>query len=82
MLSKGSLKHFVPQSGVYVYERKYKGKSVVVLLNGTNKEQCISLVNYREVLPRTTAVDLISGNMLRLDDKLELEKRAVIILEF
>ncbi len=82
VLSKGSLKHFVPQNGVYVYERKYKGKSVVVLLNGTNKEQCISLANYREVLPSTTAVDLISGSRLSLDDKLELEKRAVIILEF
>ena len=35
VIAKGQLKHFAPNKGVYVYERKYGDKSVVVFLNGT-----------------------------------------------
>ena len=30
VIAKGQLKHFAPNKGVYVYERKYGDKSVVV----------------------------------------------------
>jgi hypothetical protein len=41
---------FMPQQGVYVFARMYKGKTVMVLLNGTNKEVNLPLHFYAEIL--------------------------------
>lgn len=38
MIAKGSMKQFMVQHGVYAYAREYNGKTVFVLLNGTDKE--------------------------------------------
>lgn len=81
-ISQGTLKHFVPQNGVYVYERAYDGKSVVVLLNGSDKAQTIDLTRYKEILPKTAANDLISGKEVELTNSLTLDKRAVLVLNF
>lgn len=81
-ISKGSLKHFVPQNSIYIYERAYNGKSVVVFLNGSDSAQRLELESYQEVLPQSWAVDLITGNKIELSSSLELEKRAVLVLSF
>ncbi|MGL4851309.1 MAG: glycoside hydrolase family 13 protein [Phocaeicola sp.] len=81
-ISRGSLKHFVPEKCVYIYERAYKEKSVVVFLNGSDKEQTIDLTSYKEVLPKKSAIDLISGESVELNKSLTLNKRAILILNF
>lgn len=82
VLAKGSLKHFAPSQGIYVYERKYGNKSVVVFLNGTGKEQTLGLAPYREILPRASATDVLTGKEVRLDQELTLESRGIYLLEF
>lgn len=82
VISKGSLKHFVPQNSIYIYERAYQGKSVVVLLNGSDSEQSIDLTSYQEVFPKESTVDLLSGEKIELSSTLKLEKRAVLVLSF
>lgn len=84
VISCGSLKHFSPAAtGVYVYERKYDGKSVVVLLNGLDKEVDLPLANYREVLPKQTVTNIIDDQPYNLQtDILKLSPRAALILEF
>lgn len=59
VIAKGKLKHFAPSKGIYAYERKQGDKSVVVLLNGTDREQTISLDTYREILPDTSAYNVL-----------------------
>lgn len=83
-ISKGSLKHFVPsQTGIYVYERKYKEKSVVVFLNGTSQTKSIDLAPYQEVLPRNKAKNIIDNREINLNaPQLELYPRDILILEF
>jgi glycosidase len=81
-IAKGSLKHFVPQQGVYVYERKYGARSVVVLLNGSNSHQSLDATRYREVLPKGEAVDVLSGEKINLKDKIEIESKGVYVLDF
>ena len=49
IIAKGRLKHFAPNKGIYVYERKYGNKSITVLMNGTDKTQTINLTPYKEV---------------------------------
>lgn len=81
-ICKGSMKHFSIGNGVYVYERKYNDKSVVVFMNGTDEKQTLSLVPYREILPSDSAIDFISGKNIDLNDEITLDKRQTLLLEF
>jgi len=83
VIAKGSLKQFVPSNGVYVYERKFNGKSVVVFLSGSDSEKTIDLSPYKEVLPKSQAKDVISENIVNLSNgSLTLQPRSVLVLEF
>ena len=81
-IAKGTLKHFAPNKGVYVYERKYGNKSVTVFMNGNDKEQCIDLTPYKEILPQTSAADVLTGSKVDLRKELTLSGREILILEF
>ncbi len=82
-IAKGSLKHFAPMNGVYVYERKYDNKSVVVMLNGTDSEKAINLAQYKEILPKAQATDVITGEVINLGGKdLTISSRRAFVLEF
>lgn len=82
VIGKGAMKHFSISNGVYVYERSYQGKSVVVIMNGTDKPQTLTLAPYKEVLPKSSSTDFISGKTVSLQDKLELKKRETLLLSF
>lgn len=82
VIAKGTLKHFAPNNSVYVYERKYQGRSVVVMLNGSDKPNTIKLSDYKEILPKDSAKDIISGQSIDLLNDLTFEGRAVMIFEF
>jgi len=82
-VAKGTLKHFAPTNGVYVYERKYEDKSVVVILSGSDSEKTIDLTTYKEILPKNQARDIITGNMVNLSEtNLTISPRSVFVLEF
>ena len=66
VIAKGRLKHFAPNKGIYVYERKYGNKSITVLMNGTDKTQTINLTPYKEVLPTTSAHDVLTDQNIDL----------------
>jgi glycosidase len=81
VIARGALKHYAPQQGVYVYERRLGNCAVVVLLNGKNDARNIDLSHYREVLHTPTARDLISGKSITLGDSLTIAGRGVLLLE-
>ncbi len=66
VIAKGKLKHFSPRQGVYAYERKHGDQSVVVFLNGTDREQTIDLSAYQEILPRTSARNVLEGKEVEI----------------
>ena len=82
VLGKGTLKHYSIQNGTYVYERKYNGRSVVVMMNGTGQTQTLNLTPYREILPQAEAKDFLSGRTVTLGETLELQPREILLLEF
>lgn len=82
VLGKGTLKHYSIQNGTYVYERKYNGRSVVVMMNGTGQAQTLNLTPYREILPQAEAKDFLSGRTVTLGETLELQPREILLLEF
>ena len=78
----GKLTHFCIQNGVYAYARRYNGKTVFVLLNGTSKPQTISMEPYAEVIPSNTATDVLTHGKIELGNELKMEPRQVNVLEF
>ena len=60
----------------------YQGKTVMVLLNGTNKEVNLPLHFYAEILQgKTQGKEIISNQTVQLTDKLTLEARGSLIIE-
>ncbi len=79
----GSLKHFMPQDGIYVYQRKAAdGSDVVVMLNGNDREATMHTVQTAEVLPiGSTRRDMLTGQTITIADTLTLSPRQILILE-
>jgi glycosidase len=82
VIGKGSLKHYSIQNGVYVYQREFNGKSVVVIMNGTDDSKELDLTPYQEILPRENAFDVLTGKNVDLSKKLRLNGRENLILNF
>ena len=82
VIAKGTLKHFSPRQGVYAYERKYGNRSVIVFLNGNNRTQTIDLSGYREILPASQALDVLTGKKVNIGNELTLSGRGIQLLCF
>lgn len=82
VIGKGSLKHYSIQNGVYVYQREFNGKSVVVIMNGTDDSKELDLTPYQEILPRENAFDVLTGKNVNLSGRLRLDGRENLILDF
>lgn len=82
VIGKGSLKHYSIQNGVYVYQREFNGKSVVVIMNGTDDSKELDLTPYQEIFPRENALDVLTGKNVNLSGKLCLDGRENLILNF
>lgn len=82
VIGKGNLKHYSIQNGVYVYQRKFNGKSVVVIMNGTDDSKELDLTPYQEILPRENALDVLTGKNVNLSGRLRLDGRENLILNF
>ena len=82
VIGKGSLKHYSIQNGVYVYQREFNGKSVVVIMNGTDDSKELDLAPYQEILPRENTLDVLTGKNVNLSGKFCLDGRENLILNF
>lgn len=82
VIGKGSLKHYSIQNGVYVYQREFNGKSVVVIMNGTDDSKELDLAPYQEILPRENTLDILTGKNVNLSGKLRLNGRESLIINF
>ncbi len=82
IISEGSMIHFQPNQGVYVYERCYNNKSVIVILNGASKEVNLPLSRYAEIIKgKTSGKDILTKRVVSLGDELKLNAKEVLILE-
>lgn len=82
VIAKGSLKHFMPQNGMYVYQRKLGDKEVIVLLNGTSKPMTIDMDRTVEILPYgTRRHDIISGEDVTISEQMTFQPRQIMILQ-
>jgi glycosidase len=82
VISKGTMKQFIVENGVYAYARQYNGKTIFVMLNGTDKEENIPMSCYKEVLnDATQGRDILSKEIIRWGETLKMTPRQSLVLE-
>ena len=75
IITRGTMKQFIPYQGVYVIARQLGDHGVIVMLNGTTKEQTVNTLRYSE---------LYKGNSRQSDyeimrkEQLNSERRAFV----
>lgn len=80
---KGTMKHFIPQNGVYVYFRQYQDEKIMVLANTTSHVCSLLLMQFSEELSEYRfGVDVITGIKCSLNDnEIKIKKNSVLILK-
>ena len=60
-ITKGTLTHYLPQNGVYVYFRKYNEEIVMVLINNNTSDAYVSSDRFYEILEEKASISLEPG---------------------
>ncbi len=78
----GSLTHYIVENGVYVYFRKYKGQSVMVLLNNNNKETKVDLSRFADDLQGfSKGKSVLDGKAISQVKNMTLPGKSPVIVE-
>ena len=79
----GKTLHFMPDNGLYVYQRKAGDKKVTVIMNGSDEAvNGIDMSRYAEIMkPGDVFNDVISGMQVTIAEKMDFSPRAVLLLE-
>ena len=82
VITRGRQTQFIPYEGVYVIARRYGGKTVMTVLNGTTKAAVMQVKRYAEVIGSTQrAKDVLTGRYYDLSGDLQLKPRQSLVLE-
>ena len=82
VIAKGSMTQFMVQNGVYAYARQYEGKTVFVMLNGTDSETTVPLKFYREILKDIPqGRDILSERTITFGEELKMQARESLVIE-
>ncbi|MDO4320337.1 MAG: glycoside hydrolase family 13 protein [Bacteroidales bacterium] len=82
IIARGSLKHYIPRQGVYIYERRLGDRLVVVMLNGNETEATVPVADIAETIqPGTVMHDVITGRDITVEPGLTLPPRGILLLQ-
>ena len=82
VIARGSLKHFFPENGLYVYRRELDGRHVTVILNGRDSENRVNMKNYNEIMqPGTELTDALTGRKVTIEPEMTFAPREIMILQ-
>lgn len=82
VISRGTLKHFMPENGMYVYQRRLGDKAVTILMNGTDEPLTTTMERTVEILPYgTTLHDMLTDSNVTIKEEMTFPARAILILE-
>lgn len=83
-IGEGSMKHFMPTNGVYLYERKAGDDTVIVMMNGTDSANDVDMTRYMEVIGEGDKfTDILTGETIvpvTADKKYRFAPREIRIL--
>ncbi len=81
-IARGSLKHFMPENGLYVYQRRSGDKEVTVILNGNDSPVTTTMERTLEILPYGSQHrDMLTGETITISPEMTFSPRQILILE-
>ena len=83
-IANGKLIHYAPdwETECYVYARIKENHKVLVMLNGSHKEQTLSPEKYSEVIGNAVSgKEIISGKIMDLKQEIHLPAKGVYVIE-
>lgn len=82
-VTDGNLIHYSPNNdGCYVYARIKDDKTVLVVLNGSNKDQSLRMDRFSDVIgTHTKGIDVVTGQELNLTSSLNVPARGVFVMD-
>jgi glycosidase len=81
-VQRGSLHHYAPVNGVYVYFRQLGAETVMVALNKGAAARTLDLRRFRENLaPGATGRDVLTGAHVELGDELALAPHSALVID-
>lgn len=81
-LTQGTLTHYIPENGIYVYFREYGEEKVMVVLNALEQEQTVDMDRYAGQLSiYSSATDVISDKTISNLEQLQVPGQTTLILE-
>ncbi|MDE6409057.1 MAG: cyclomaltodextrinase N-terminal domain-containing protein [Muribaculaceae bacterium] len=64
-IAEGKMKHFMPDNGVYLYQRGDGEAAVLVMMNGRDVENEVDMTRYKEMIPSGAKYkDVITGEIV------------------
>ena len=81
-ITKGTLTHYYPQHGVYVYFRKYNKELVMVLINNNTTDTYVSSNRFYEILGnKTQGISVLKKQVYDLAKDIHVPGKAALILD-
>ncbi len=82
VIHTGKLIHYAPRGGTYVYGRYNDEKTVMVILNKSEKAESLDMDRFHELIGKcTVGTDVVSGREYDVLDKLEVPAKTALVLE-
>ena len=83
VIVKGTQTQFCPHKGVYVIARRYEGKTVMLMLNGLDKENKVDVKRYAELIGTTAeASNVLTGEKINLTTDIPILPHGTLLIEF
>lgn len=83
VIVNGTQTQFCPHNGVYVIARRHEGKTVMLMLNGLDKENKVDVKRYAELIGTTAeASNVLSGEKINLTTDIPIPTHGTLLIEF
>ena len=83
VIVNGTQTQFCPHKGVYVIARRHEGKTVMLMLNGLDKENTVDVKRYAELIGTTAeASNVLTGEKINLTTDIPIPTHGTLLLEF
>ena len=83
VIVNGTQTQFCPHNCVYVIARRHEGKTVMLMLNGLDKENKVDVKRYAELIGTTAeASNVLTGEKINLTTDIPIPTHGTLLIEF
>ena len=83
VIVNGTQTQFCPHNGVYVIARRHEGKTVMLMLNGLDKENKVDVKRYAELIGTTAeASNVLTGEKINITTDIPIPTQGTLLIEF